>query len=302
MSTPTESTRTYMTVRQVADYLQINEKKVYALINESRIPATRATGKWMFPRELVDRWLIDSSHRGLLLDKLVIAGPDDALLLRCMDELGRVNESRALVAYTHRATRPALDLLKAGRIDVGVVHWGRESESQIRHPALLKPRRDWILVRGFKRELGLLYCAADAGRGAVGLAAALGEPGNRWALRENVEGVWRFFLDACADLGIGVADLDAALMVSSEREAGASVAGGIVDIAPGARATATEFGLSFHSLGWERLDFAMHRGIWFRRAFQALSRTLVSKDSMRLAERLGGYDFEDCGQLIWGDE
>ncbi len=39
----------FMNVRQVARYLQINEKKVYALVNEGRIPATRLTGKWLFP-------------------------------------------------------------------------------------------------------------------------------------------------------------------------------------------------------------------------------------------------------------
>ena len=57
---------TYMSVKQVASYLQLNEKKIYALVSEGLIPATKITGKWMFPRELVDRWMMDSSHGGLL--------------------------------------------------------------------------------------------------------------------------------------------------------------------------------------------------------------------------------------------
>ena len=51
-----------MSVRQVAEYLHLNEKKIYALVSEGGIPATKVTGKWMFPRELVDRWMLDSSH------------------------------------------------------------------------------------------------------------------------------------------------------------------------------------------------------------------------------------------------
>ena len=43
-----------MTVRQIAEYLQLNEK-IYALATEEKIPATKVTGKWMFPRELIDR-------------------------------------------------------------------------------------------------------------------------------------------------------------------------------------------------------------------------------------------------------
>ncbi|MGL4887864.1 MAG: helix-turn-helix domain-containing protein, partial [Aeromonas veronii] len=49
-----------MNVKQVAEYLDLNEKKVYQLANEARIPATKATGKWLFPRSLLDRWLLGS--------------------------------------------------------------------------------------------------------------------------------------------------------------------------------------------------------------------------------------------------
>ncbi|MGA7982583.1 MAG: helix-turn-helix domain-containing protein [Chromatiaceae bacterium] len=67
----------FLDVKQVADYLNLNEKKVYALVAEGRIPGTKVTGKWMFPRELIDRWVLESSHGGLLADRLVIAGSDD---------------------------------------------------------------------------------------------------------------------------------------------------------------------------------------------------------------------------------
>ena len=47
-------TSRFMTVRQITKYLQLNKKK-YALATEEKIPAAKVTGKWMFPRELIDR-------------------------------------------------------------------------------------------------------------------------------------------------------------------------------------------------------------------------------------------------------
>ncbi len=38
-----------MNTKQVAEYLGIHEKQVYALIKDGRIPCTRVTGKWLFP-------------------------------------------------------------------------------------------------------------------------------------------------------------------------------------------------------------------------------------------------------------
>ncbi len=52
---PDDERRTprFLTVRQLADYLQVNEKKVYSLVREGALPATKLTGKWLFPRDIV---------------------------------------------------------------------------------------------------------------------------------------------------------------------------------------------------------------------------------------------------------
>ena len=39
-----------MNTKEVAGYLGIHEKQVYALIKTGRMPATRVTGKWIFPK------------------------------------------------------------------------------------------------------------------------------------------------------------------------------------------------------------------------------------------------------------
>jgi len=46
-----------MNTREVAEYLRLKERKIYDLVREKRIPCTRVTGKWLFPKRLVDAWL-----------------------------------------------------------------------------------------------------------------------------------------------------------------------------------------------------------------------------------------------------
>jgi len=51
-----------MNTRQVAKYLGINEKKIYAMAKARGIPCTRVTGKWVFPKKLIDQWIEKSAE------------------------------------------------------------------------------------------------------------------------------------------------------------------------------------------------------------------------------------------------
>ena len=57
-----------MNTREVARYLGVNEKKVYFLAKSGKIPCTRVTGKWTFPKKLIDQW-IEESASGLVATK-----------------------------------------------------------------------------------------------------------------------------------------------------------------------------------------------------------------------------------------
>lgn len=50
-----------MNTEEVARYLNIHKKQVYKLIKAGLIPASRVTGKWIFPKRLVDRWIETSA-------------------------------------------------------------------------------------------------------------------------------------------------------------------------------------------------------------------------------------------------
>ena len=292
----------FLNVKQVAAYLQLNEKKVYALVSEGNIPATKVTGKWMFPRELIDRWMMDSAHGGLLSDRLSVSGGDDPLLFRVVSAFARDVNAMAQISYTPCGTRLGLELLQANRVDVSTLHWGPLPESRTRHPALLRQHANhsaWVLIRAFSREQGLMV--RPALRDRVDELRKLADPDLRWVRRQAGAGAQRFLMELWRSVN-PTAEMNATVTALSEREAASAVVLGQADVAPGARGAASEAGLAFVSYGVEAVDFALPRNIWFRRLFQDLLARLASGESRRMADLLGGYDFSETGELIWGED
>ncbi len=49
--------RPFLSTKEVAQFLDVNEKMIYSLISDKGLPATKVTGKWLFPKHLVEKWL-----------------------------------------------------------------------------------------------------------------------------------------------------------------------------------------------------------------------------------------------------
>ena len=293
----------FMNVKQVSGYLHLNEKKIYDLVNKGHIPATRVTGKWMFPKELIDKWMLDSTHSGLLHDRLIIAGSDDPLLHRIINEFTESLGNKAIIAYTPTATRTGLELLNANRVDACCIHWGPDIESATRHPSLIQQysqSQNWVLIRAFEREQGLVFKSKPGNSGPE--LPAIFDPGFRWSIRQDGSGSQRYLMEILSKHRLNTDSLNATTTSLSEREAAASINLDKCDVALGTRAIANEFGLEFKSLGWEIFDFAIPRNIWFRHLFHNLVNRIKSDSGHQIASELGGYQLDNCGKLVWGDD
>lgn len=293
----------FMNVKQVSGYLHLNEKKIYDMVNRGVIPATKVTGKWMFPKELIDKWMLDSTHNGLLRDRLIIAGSEDPFLYRIINDFSQSLGSKAVVTYTNTNTRTGLELLNANRVDACCIHWGPAQESTTRHPSLLQQYSssgNWILIRAFQREQGLLFKSpADYQPPPV---TDLFDRHYRWDVHCKGSGSQRFLLEVLSRNGLSIDDLNATSNSFTDREAAAAIHLQRCDVALGTRATANEFGLGFVSLGMEHFDFVLPRDIWFRHLFLNLIENINSESAHRMAQELGGYEIDNCGKLVWGDE
>jgi len=46
-----------LTVKDVAEYLQLDEHTIYRMARKKEIPAFKVAGQWRFKKELIEKWL-----------------------------------------------------------------------------------------------------------------------------------------------------------------------------------------------------------------------------------------------------
>ena len=47
----------WLTVKEVAEYLQLSPDQIYRLAQQGKIPASKVGARWRFKRENIDRWM-----------------------------------------------------------------------------------------------------------------------------------------------------------------------------------------------------------------------------------------------------
>lgn len=54
--------REILTIREAADYLQVNERTLYRLANKGGVPAFRVASAWRFRKRDIDNWITEQSQ------------------------------------------------------------------------------------------------------------------------------------------------------------------------------------------------------------------------------------------------
>jgi excisionase family DNA binding protein len=49
--------RTFLTIKEVARYLRVNQYTVYRLVSQKKIPAFKVGAQWRFKRSILEQWL-----------------------------------------------------------------------------------------------------------------------------------------------------------------------------------------------------------------------------------------------------
>lgn len=53
-----------LTVKEVADYLKVNERTIYRLATNGDLPAFRVGSSWRFRQNQIDTWITEQSQKG----------------------------------------------------------------------------------------------------------------------------------------------------------------------------------------------------------------------------------------------
>ena len=160
-----------MNTKEVAQYLGIHEKQVYALIKSKRIPSTRVTGKWVFPKKLVDDWIDSSAKSGLeqarqkskrMEGALLASGSNDPIL----DMLQTYMKKSYPEFYIFSANTGSTEGLKAlnkGYTDIAWSHLFDPKTGEYNIPFLptYLPNVKPVVVNLFYRDLGFIVASKN---------------------------------------------------------------------------------------------------------------------------------------------
>jgi excisionase family DNA binding protein len=295
-----------MNTKEVAEYLGIHEKKVYYLAKGRKIPCTRVTGKWIFPRNLIDQW-IEESARGLGRRQrqdersfLLAAGSDDPSL-GILRELytGRLTATSLFLATT--GSTEGIRAIRDGVADVALAHLLDPLTGEYNLPYLpeLLPSGA-VAVLLFYRELGLVVRPGNP----LGIRAVadLARPGLRIINRQQGSGT-RLYLDQeLARLGINPRQINGYQRhVATHLEVGLKVLRGEADVGVATQTAARLLGLDYSPLTRERFDILIAKERFFFRGVQALLDVVGSREFRTQVEALGGYETSESGRILVSD-
>ncbi len=46
-----------LTIKEVANYLKVNERTIYRMVNNNELPAFKVRDAWRFKKEDIERWI-----------------------------------------------------------------------------------------------------------------------------------------------------------------------------------------------------------------------------------------------------
>lgn len=298
--------KTLLNTREIARLLNINEKMVYTLIAEKGLPATKATGKWLFPRHLVEQWLENQTlnypktadplppYHGLL----IISGSNDILLDKAISLFNRLYPDHVAV-FGNLGSLGGIRALRRNLCHIASSHLLQENEQEYNFGVAEEELRQIPGVINFcKREQGLLVGKGNPEK--IQGVPDLGRKGIRIVNRPLGTGT-RLLLDG----ELASAGIDGERIQGYDREVtrhldvGLEVLSGRADAGPGIRAVAGLLDLDFIPLRWERFDFLIQKDRFFEKGVQLFLGFLNEPVFRELVTDLAGYDLDLCGKMVF---
>ena len=289
-----------LTTTEAADYLRIKERKLYELVSEGQIPCTKVTGKWVFPRAELDRWLLAGLARPLGVvpsdPPLIIGGSHDPLLQWAL------RESRCELASLAEGSECGYRKLLEGRVLAAAIHFhdadDPDADANVAVVRSESALYDAVLVGFAVREQGLLVAGANP-LGITDLASAATAKA-RFATRPEGAGAQQLLRALLNREQLNYSKL---MLAAGTCPTGSDIAqairSGHADCGVATRTISAATGLDFIPLTFERFDLLMRQRDYFREPMQALLGLLAEARFADRARDLGGLDVTGAGQIRW---
>ncbi|MFQ5841563.1 MAG: substrate-binding domain-containing protein [Thermodesulfobacteriota bacterium] len=298
-----------LTAKEVAEYLNLNEKIIYRLVREGRLPGARITGKWTFSRSQLREWIESHSLEGIgsfpvlstskAKNALFIAGSDDLLLSRVLAKILHAECPELLTFYATTGSLEGIRAIREGTAHLAGVHLYHPQSGEYNLPYLgnfVPKERPFVFNLAYRNQ-GWMFrqkgCPAFRG------AADLLQPGIRLINRERGSGT-RVLLDYLLAQDkinpkevVGYTD-----EVYTHLEVGLAILERQADVGLGIQPVAEFLGLRFFPVTTERYDLLVPQGSLTMEPVRIFFNLLNSRRFLKEAKALSGYDLKDSGKML----
>lgn len=296
-----------MNTKEVAKYLDIHEKQVYLLIKAGKIPCSRVTGKWIFPKKLIDEWIESSAQDGLqqarkkinaIEGALLASGSNDPVLDMLFSSIKKDHEAFNIFS-ANTGSLAGLVALNSGLTDIAFSHLYDSKTGDYNTPYLKQycPDHQPVVVNLFYRQIGFVVTKSKASifKGWESLT----KKNIRFINRQQGSGI-RILLDQkLEERGIAHEDIIGyADQVYTHFEVGLSLASDEADVGIASAAVAKILDLEFKPIVSERFDMVLDKSTFFQPVVQAFIETLQSEPFKNRVEKIGNYNFKDAGRIL----
>jgi putative molybdopterin biosynthesis protein len=287
-----------LTTDEAATYLRLSERKLYELVAKGAVPCTKVTGRWLFPRAALDRWVMAGLSGLTALARVVappiVGGSHDPLLEWALRESG------CGLASLPEGSEQGLRRLMQGEVIAAAIHLhrldGDDEEANLAAVADAPGLHDAVVIGFSRREQGIVIASGNPMR--LSDIASLAERRARVAQRPAGAGAQLLLLALLTRAGLAPDQLAAARPVCpTGTDIAQAVHAGRADCGIATRSAALAAGLDFLPLTWERFDLVLRQRDYFLPGPQTLlgfGRSTVLRE--RAAE-LGGYDVGVLGDV-----
>lgn len=283
---------------EAAAYLRLSERKLYELVASGSIPCSKVTGRWLFPKVALDRWVaagLPSSLKTLEIPSpAIVGGSHDPLLEWALRESG------CGLASLPEGSEAGLRRLARREVIAAAIHLhplkGDHERANIETVAEAPGLHDAVVIGFSLREQGLVVAPGNP----LGLQdiTQLTNSTVRVARRQDGAGAQLLLLSLLASAGI---DPTALNLTRPDCVTGTDIADrirrGQADCGIATRSVAQAAGMGFVPLIWERFDLVLRQRDYFLPGPSALFGFVRSDRFRQRAAELGGYDLSVCGEI-----
>ncbi|HOV14403.1 MAG TPA: substrate-binding domain-containing protein [Spirochaetota bacterium] len=294
----------FLNTKQASELLKVNEKKLYVLAQQGKVPATMVTGKWLFPRKKLEEYIESRASENLITikkvdyDKIILGSGSDDPTIELIESSFLSFDRDYNFFYSRIGSFNGLELLKNNCCDISFSHIYDYSSNKFNFTFLEKKFdiNKIVVINLFHRNIGFVY-KKDAD---IDNFSDIVKNRLNFINRQAGSGIRSYvdFLIKNENLKsediIGYSD-----EVKTHNEIGLKILFSNKDVGIATEHIAHLFNLNFKFLQNERFDLIISKDSFFEKKIQRLIDLIRLESFKNKVLGFKGYDIKETGKVIF---